>query len=224
VQIADIVIARPVPLGGRRDPRLWAECVVGASVDEDYLDLFRAVGFADVKVLRTFDYFSNSRSAETRHIAKSLGARAIEISMRRPAEASAGLRRLAYRLRPRRLRSLGGRGLWGAAATVAALIACYGTLGLLTLLSLLGIAVTLDATLWAAAIAGAAGLAAVGTAANLQRHRQPWPLVLAAAGAVAIAYVMFGAYDPIIEGLAFAMLVGAVVFDLYLLYRAELCP
>jgi SAM-dependent methyltransferase len=224
VQIADVVIARPVPIGGRRDPRLWAECVVGASVDEDYLDLFRAVGFADVSVLRGFDYFSNSRSAETRHIAKSLGARAIEISMRRPAEASAGLRRLAYRLHPRRLKGLGGRGLWGAAATVAALVTCYGTLGLLALLSLLGIAVTVDTGLWAGAIVGAAGLAAVGTAFNARRHRRPWPLALAAAGAAAIAYVMFGAHDPLIEGLAFAALVGAVVFDLYLLYRADLCP
>lgn len=224
VQVADIVIARPVPVGGRSDSRLWAECVVGASVDEDYLDLFREAGFTDVEVLRAFDYFANSSSAETRHIASALGARAIEIAMRRPAEAPVGLRRLAYRLHPRRLKGIGGRGLWGAAATVAALAACYGTIGLLALLSLLGISVTLDAGLWAVAIAGAACLAAVGTAVNLPRHRQPWPLLLASLGAAAIAYAMFGAYDPIVEGLAFAALIGAVGFDLYLLYRFELCP
>jgi ubiquinone/menaquinone biosynthesis C-methylase UbiE len=224
VQIADVVIARPVPIGGRSDPRLWAECVVGASVDEDYLDLFRAAGFADVEVLRAFDYFAASPSAETRHIARSLGARAIEVAMRRPAEAPAGLQRWAYWLHPRRLRTLGGRGLWGAAAVLAALVACYGTLSLLAVLSLLGVAVTLDAGLWAAAIAGAAALAAAGTAVNLRRHRQPWPLALAVLGAAVVIYVMFGAYDPVIEALAFATLVGAVVLDLYLLYRAELCP
>jgi hypothetical protein len=43
-------------------------------------------------------------------------------------------------------------------------------------------------------------------------------------GATAIGYAMFGAYDPVIEGLGFAALIGAVAFDLYLIYRAKLCP
>jgi hypothetical protein len=223
VQVADIVIARPVPIGGRRDARLWAECVVGASVDEDYLDLFRQVGFTDVEVLREFDYFAASPSAETRQVASGLGGRAIEVTMRRPAEAPVGLRRLTYRLRPRRL-GIGDRGLWGAVAVIGALIACYGTMALLAFLSLLGMSVTIDPGLWAATIAGAAILAVVATAFNLTRHRQPWPLVVAGLGAAAIGYAMFGAYDPIIEGLGFAALISAVAFDLYLIYRAELCP
>jgi SAM-dependent methyltransferase len=223
VQIADIVIARPVPIGGRRDARLWAECVVGASVDEDYLDLFREVGFTDVEVLREFDYFAASPSAETRHVASGLGGRAIEVVMRRPAEAPVGLRRLAHRLRPRRL-GIGDRGLWGAVAVIGALLACYGTMALLALLSLLGLSVTLDQGLWAATIAGAATLAVVATAFNLTRHGQPWPLVVAGLGTAAIGYAMFGTYDPVVEGLGFAALIGAVAFDLYLIYRAELCP
>lgn len=223
VQIADIVIARPVPIGGRRDARLWAECVVGASVDEDYLDLFRAVGFTDVEVLRDFDYFAASPSAETRQVASGLGGRAIEITMRRPAEAPAGLRRLPYWLRPRRL-GIGARGLWGAVAVVGALVACYGTMALLALLPLLGVSVTIDPGLWAASIAGAAILAVVATAFNLTRHGQPWPLGVAGLGAAAIGYAMFGAYEPIVEGLGFAALIGAVALDLYSIYRAELCP
>lgn len=223
VQIADIVIARPVPIGGRRDARLWAECVVGASVDEDYLDLFREVGFTEVEVLREFDYFAASPSAETRQVASGLGGRAIEITMRRSAEAPVGLRRLTYRLRPRRL-GIGDRGLWGAVAVIAALIACYGTIALLALLSLLGVSVTIEPGLWAATIAGAAVLAVVATAFNLTRHGQQWPLVLAGLGAAAIGYAMFGTYNPIVEGLGFAALIGAVAFDLYSIYRAELCP
>ena len=223
VQVADIVIARPVPIGGRRDARLWAECVVGASVDEDYLDLFHEVGFTDVEVLREFDYFAASPSAETRQVASGLGGRAIEVTMRRPARAPVGLRRLAHRLRPRRL-GIGDRGLWGAVAVVRALVACYGTMALLALLPLLGASVTIDPGLWAATVAGAAILAVVATAFNLTRHGQPWPLVVAGLGAAAIGYAMFGAYDPIVEGLGFAALVGAVAFDLYLIYRAELCP
>lgn len=84
VQIADVVITRPVPLGGRSDPQLWAECVVGASIEEHYLEMFRSAGFSDVKVLRRFDYFSGSSSADTRRVAGSLGAKAIEIRMSRP--------------------------------------------------------------------------------------------------------------------------------------------
>lgn len=151
VQVADIVIRRPVPVGGRSDPRLWAECVVGAAVDEDYLALFREAGFTDIRVLREFDYFALSPSTETRHIAAALGARAIEVVLRRPAIAPQGWRRWAHRLHPRRLlKRIGGRGLWGAVAAAGAVLACYGTMGALALLSILGIAVTVDAGAWAA--------------------------------------------------------------------------
>ena len=192
-------------------------------MDEDYLDLFREVGFADIEVLREFDYFAASPNAETRQVASGLGGRAIEITMRRAAEAPVGLRRLTHQLRPRRL-GIGARGLWGAVAVIGALLACYGTMALLALLSLLGMTVTLDPDMWAATIAGAAGLAVVATAFNLRRHGHPWPLLAAGLGAATIGYAMFGAYAPIVEGLGFAALIGTVAFDLYLIYRAELCP
>lgn len=83
-QIADIVVSSPVSEKSRGDPKLWAECVVGAVVEENYLDLFRAAGFTDVTVLRGFDYFSASVSADTRRVAGALGAHAIEITMQRP--------------------------------------------------------------------------------------------------------------------------------------------
>jgi ubiquinone/menaquinone biosynthesis C-methylase UbiE len=81
LQIADIVIGRPVGENARRDPKLWAECVVGASLEHDYVELFYASGFAEVTVLREFDYFSASASADTRRVAQSLGAKAIELSI-----------------------------------------------------------------------------------------------------------------------------------------------
>jgi arsenite methyltransferase len=89
VQIADIVVARPVSDKARSDPQLWAECVVGASVDEDYLTLQREAGLADVKVQREIDYFAASPSADTRRVAEGLGARAIELVARRPAVGAA---------------------------------------------------------------------------------------------------------------------------------------
>jgi hypothetical protein len=45
-----------------------------------------------------------------------------------------------------------------------------------------------------------------------------------ALGAGAIVSAMFGTYDPVVEALGFAALVAAAALDLYLLYRAELCP
>jgi SAM-dependent methyltransferase len=81
VQIADIVVGRPVGENARRDPKLWAECVVGAALEHDYVELFCSSGFAKVNVLRELDYFSASASADTRRVAQSLGAKAIELSI-----------------------------------------------------------------------------------------------------------------------------------------------
>ncbi|HXF54435.1 MAG TPA: methyltransferase domain-containing protein [Hyphomicrobiaceae bacterium] len=89
VQIADVLVSRPVGEKARSNPQLWAECVVGAMTTDDCLDLVRRVGFTDVKVLRSFDYFAGSPSAATRSIASALGARAVEIAMRKPPGASA---------------------------------------------------------------------------------------------------------------------------------------
>jgi arsenite methyltransferase len=83
LQLADIVVSRPIGDSSRANPRLWAECVVGASIEDDYLDMFRAAGFDDITVLRGFDYFSGSASADTRRIAGAFGARAIEVRMAR---------------------------------------------------------------------------------------------------------------------------------------------
>lgn len=226
LRVADVVISRPVPLGGRSDPELWAECVVGASIDEDYLADFEEAGFAAVKVERELDYFTHSPSADTRRIASSLGARTVELTMRRPAAPARThlLRRIARRLDPRRARRIGQRGLWGAVAAVAALVSCYGVLAALALLSLLGLAVEVDEGAWAAVVAGTAILATIAVASNLRRHRKPWPLLLCALGAGAIATAMYAAYDPVLEALGFAALLGAAALDLYLLYRAELCP
>lgn len=85
VQIADIVIARSVSETSRANPKLWAECVVGASIEDDYLDLFRQAGFENVAVMWSFDYFSGSSNADTRRIAGKLGAKAIDIAMSKPA-------------------------------------------------------------------------------------------------------------------------------------------
>ncbi len=76
LQIADIALRVPASETSRADPRLWAECVVGAIVEEDYVSMLRACGL-DVEVIRAMDYFAGSVSASTRCAAHGLGAHAI---------------------------------------------------------------------------------------------------------------------------------------------------
>jgi len=84
VQIADIVVGSPISDECRSNPELWAECVVGASLEDQYLDMFAKAGLTDIKVLRRFDYFAGSNSEHTRKIAGSFNAASIEITMRKP--------------------------------------------------------------------------------------------------------------------------------------------
>ena len=84
VQIADIVVSQEVSEACRQDPKLWAECIVGAMEKEDYLQLFRDVGFEDVALLHELDYFSASVSKETRDVAASLGAHSMVMKAAKP--------------------------------------------------------------------------------------------------------------------------------------------
>jgi ubiquinone/menaquinone biosynthesis C-methylase UbiE len=214
VQIADIVVSRPVGKNALRDPSLWAECVVGASIEEDYLDLFRMLGFVDVKVLRRYDYFSGSASADTRRIAAALGGRAVEITMRR---ADGERSRVAANLVRWSPFSLGRRasqhGLVGLLATGGALVACYGLLALVAVLGVMGLSMPLNEDAWAAAIVGLAVLAPVGLALNLRVHRCIWPIGIGVAGTLVVSYATLAHHDWRTEATGFAALIGAVAWD-----------
>jgi SAM-dependent methyltransferase len=214
VQVADIVIHRPVTRDCATDPKLWAECVVGATVDEDYLDMFRDAGFEGVTVLRDYDYFALSPSADTREIASRFGARAIEITMRRAAASPSRLAQLVRRADPRRaLRAIGRRGLAGSAALILSVLACYGTLAATALLSFAGVAVAINPAAWAGTIVVLAALATLAVAAGTRRHRHYAPVGLAASGLAMLAYVQFAAYSLGLELVAFALLAAGVALD-----------
>lgn len=83
LQVSDIALRNPVSEKSRADPQLWAECVVGAVVEDDYLVLLREAGLA-VEVIGRQDYFSGSVSADTRRAARTLGAHAITLRGKRP--------------------------------------------------------------------------------------------------------------------------------------------
>ncbi len=85
IQIADIVLGKPIKQSSRENPQLWAECIVGAEMEDRYLELFRKAGFVDVKVISQLDYFSKSSEPETREVAASYGAKTVVLQGRKPS-------------------------------------------------------------------------------------------------------------------------------------------
>lgn len=214
VQIADIVIASPVTPDCEDDPKLWAECVVGATVDENYLNMFRDAGFENLEVLRDYDYFAHSPSKETREVAKQFGAHALELRMTRAAEAPARLLQLTKRADPRRLiADIRRRGLWGFVALAMALITCYGTLALLAILGFLGTGMALNTGVWAGAIIACALLATVVIAIGVRKHGLYKPLFIAITGLILLTYTMMFDYRLLLEIVAFAFLGFATWLD-----------
>jgi SAM-dependent methyltransferase len=214
VQIADIVIRRPVTLDCKADPKLWAECVVGATVDEDYLAAFRDAGFEDVSVLREFDYFSHSRSDHTREVANRFGARAIEIAMRRAPAAPPLWVQWARRADPRRaVRAVRRRGLAGAVALGAAMLACYGTVAATALLSLAGITLAVEGGAVSAVILAFGALAVIAVAAGVRKHGRYAPPTTALAGGAILLYAHLVNFSFAVEALGFVAIGIAIWLD-----------
>jgi arsenite methyltransferase len=76
LQISDISLSKPVSEKSRADPKLWAECVVGAVVEDDYVAMLRTAGL-NVEVISRLDYFAGSVSPDTRRVAHGLGAHTV---------------------------------------------------------------------------------------------------------------------------------------------------
>ena len=107
----------------------------------------------------------------------------------------------------------------GALLSVAA---CYGTLGLVALLSALGVSLAVNEHIWAGAIVAFALLAVLGVLLGARGHGKAGPVVLAAVGAAAVAWAMYGAGTIsamlgvpsfVVELAGFASLIGAAIWD-----------
>lgn len=84
VQIADIIVEDEPSDACRAQPQLWAECIVGATTEQDYLGIFRKAGFDGIERLGTLDYFAASTSESTRRTAAGFGARSIVLRAVKP--------------------------------------------------------------------------------------------------------------------------------------------
>ncbi len=133
LQISDIALRRPVSERFRRDPQLWAECVVGAVEEERYLTMLRAAGFDQVELLGQTDYFALSSSSKTREVAELFNAHSITLRAVKPLVgqrvAPVSIGRAAWNL----AREVAGVGAalvaWLVCAGVPALLAGLGAIG-----------------------------------------------------------------------------------------------
>ena len=84
VQIGDIALGQPLSGECLSNPRLWAECIVGATLENEYLAMLQQAGFTQIELLGRLDYFCASVSAATRSIAQSFHARSVVIRAAKP--------------------------------------------------------------------------------------------------------------------------------------------
>jgi arsenite methyltransferase len=84
LQIADIALGQPLSGDCLENPRLWAECIVGATTEDDYLALVGGAELERVELVGRLDYFCASTSAETRSIARSFNAGSIVLRAFKP--------------------------------------------------------------------------------------------------------------------------------------------
>ena len=214
VQIADIVIANPVTPDCEDDPKLWAECVVGATVEENYLEMFKDAGFEQLDVIRDYDYFAYSPSEDTKEVAKQFGAHGIELRMQRGDSAPPLLIQWLKRSDPRRLaRNIQQRGLWGTVAFVLAALACYGSLAAVAIMSTLGIRMALNDGIWAGTIVFFSLLTTAIIGLGMRKHKSMAPLLIAFLGILVLCYAMFINYHALTEIVGFILLAAATYID-----------
>lgn len=86
IQISDIIINKHWSEldESRANPRLWAECIVGAMEEAPYISSFEQAGFSNIRKIDELDYFSGSESESTKKTASYFGAISITIVGSKP--------------------------------------------------------------------------------------------------------------------------------------------
>lgn len=60
IQLADIVLDRPVPVGSKADVSLWTGCIAGGLLEDELASLVEGAGFREVEVRRGADVFGGA--------------------------------------------------------------------------------------------------------------------------------------------------------------------
>lgn len=217
LQCADVVIQQPVTVNCDSDPRLWVECVVGATVEENLVAMLGDAGFEDIQVVNRHDYFALSPSAQTREIAAGYGAQSIELFARRGLQQPSRMWQWVRRCDPRRwLTALRQRGILGIAALLLALLSCYGALLAVAILSILGINLVLNPAVWAGTIAVFTLVAGAAIVRGRKRHGGIGPTLMSVVAVGLLFFSLFVHYWWVSELVAFMLLLGATLWDIVL--------
>lgn len=83
LQISDIALGRDISERSRSNPQLWAECIVGAVPEEQYVEMVSKAGFEEVKVVQRIDYFRGSKNESTKNVARKYRAISITVQARK---------------------------------------------------------------------------------------------------------------------------------------------
>jgi arsenite methyltransferase len=83
IQISDIALKSEISEKCRMNPELWADCIVGAVPEDQYIALLHEAGFHDVKIINRLDYFEGSPDESTKRTAKQYGAISVTITARK---------------------------------------------------------------------------------------------------------------------------------------------
>ena len=102
----------------------------------------------------------------------------------------------------------------GSAASLLAVVACYGTVTAVALLSIVGVSVEIDEGTMVKLITGLLVLALGGMGYSYSVHRRAGPLALSVAAAAMLLWVFYGSYSKPLELSGFAALIVASVWDL----------
>jgi hypothetical protein len=108
-----------------------------------------------------------------------------------------------------------------AAGTLLSICSCKGTLIIIAGLSLMGVTLSINVHLWAAAIVAFAIVAVFGLALGYRQHRTSGALILGIAGALIVIFSLYGSQairmmgvpKDAVEIVGFAALVAAAVWD-----------
>ena len=98
-------------------------------------------------------------------------------------------------------------------STLAAMLACYGTIALVGILSIMGISLVVNPVVQASSISILALLAALLIVLHLKRARSLGPALVAIAGAAVILWVMWGTYNWMLELGGFVAILCAAYWD-----------
>jgi arsenite methyltransferase len=120
-------------------------------------------------------------------------------------------------------KSTTGRFAWlGSAASLFAVVTCYGTLAAVALLAAIGVSVDLNEGTLVIFITVLLGIAIAGMVYSFRLHRHPGPLTVSILSVAMLSWVFYGSYTKSLELVGFAGLVVASIWDFRCKKKA--CP